>query len=319
MFSPLYHIAKNTFRENLREPIFLLVLLSALVLIGILPAFTLFVFREQVKLVVDSAMATMMFFGWVLAVLCATHAINQEIRTGTAVLLLSKPVNRAVFILGKILGILAGLAVFCFLSATATLVAVRVAKDQFYYDQTGFWLYFACIAASCVVGGICNFLRRSSFPMATVLAMLVVLPVGAAAIRLVPVDGKMLSYAWGIVPALVLVSYAVCAMGVLATALSTRFDLVPNMLICSVVFVLGLMSDYLLGPHADGNWLAAFFYAVIPNWQLFWMADALAAEKAIPIVYVLWGGVYILLFTGFFLLLAVALFHGREVGGQDTV
>jgi len=58
VFAALYQIAKNTFRESVREPIYLLVLLSALCLIGIYPIFTLFVFREQVKLVVDSAMAT---------------------------------------------------------------------------------------------------------------------------------------------------------------------------------------------------------------------------------------------------------------------
>jgi ABC-type transport system involved in multi-copper enzyme maturation permease subunit len=319
MFGPLYQIAKNTFRENLREPIFLLVLLSALVLIGILPAFTLFVFREQVKLVVDSSLAAMLLFGWVLAVLCATHAINQEIRVGTAVLVLAKPVNRPVFILGKIVGILAGLSVFCFLAAIATLVAVRVAKDQFYFDQKGFAAYFAGIALSCVIGGVCNYVKRSSFPMATIGAMVAVFPACALVIRALPVEGKTLGYSWGIVPALILVIYAVWAMGILATALSTRFDLVPNMLICSFVFVLGLMSDYLLGRYAAGNWLAAFFYAVIPNWQLFWMADALAADKPIPVSYVLWGALYILLFIGFFLVLAVWLFQDREVGKQDTI
>ena len=57
MISSLYHIAKNTFRESVREPIYLLVLLSALCLTGVYPIFTLFVFREQVKLRLDRGRA----------------------------------------------------------------------------------------------------------------------------------------------------------------------------------------------------------------------------------------------------------------------
>ena len=92
MFTSLYQIARNTFRESLREPIFLLVLLSALVLIGFYPVLTLFVFFAQEKLVVDSSIATMMVFGWGLAIMIASYAISREIDNGMALLLLSKPV-----------------------------------------------------------------------------------------------------------------------------------------------------------------------------------------------------------------------------------
>ncbi|OPZ27484.1 MAG: ABC-2 family transporter protein [Lentisphaerae bacterium ADurb.BinA184] len=319
MFGALYHIARNTCRESLREPIYLLMVLSALTLIGLLPTMTLFVFREQVKLVVDSAMATMLFGGWVLAVLSASHSIAQEIDSGTAMLLLAKPVNRPVFILGKILGILAGLTGFCFLCGVATLVAIRVAKDQFWIDNKGLFIFFAAIVVSCGVGGIYNYVTRRSFVMATVLALVVILPLAAVVIRQVPVDEGTGAYAWRVVPALVLVTYAVWTLGILATALSTRLNTIANLLVCAAVFLVGLMSDYVLGRFAQDNWLAGILYAVIPNWQLFWMADALAAEKSIPLSYVAWGGLYVVLFIAFFVLLGVALFADREVGRQSVV
>ena len=84
MFTTLFQIAKNTFRESLREPIYLLILLSALVLILIYPVFTLFVFFGQEKLVIDSSMATMMVFGWGLAIMISSYAISREIDNGTA-------------------------------------------------------------------------------------------------------------------------------------------------------------------------------------------------------------------------------------------
>lgn len=321
MIAALFQIAKNTFRETAREPIFLLILLASLAMIGLLPTMTLFVFREQVKMVVDSAMATMLLGGWVLAVISAGHAITQEIESGTAMLMLAKPVPRATFITGKILGILAGLVVFCFLNSLATLIALRVATDQFWYDTKGFWTYFAALLLCLLAGGCWNFVRRNSFPMNTLLCLLGGLPLAAVAIRFIPVGGKSLGYAWHVVPALVLVTYAVITMGILAAALSTRLQLIPNLLLCSVVFTVGLMSDYLLGRHAENNVLAAAVYAAIPNWQLMWMADALAAEETagrIPLDYVAWGGVYLLMFGGIFLMLAIILFRSREVGRQTV-
>ncbi|NQZ59293.1 MAG: hypothetical protein HRT88_17710, partial [Lentisphaeraceae bacterium] len=58
-------IARNTFRECLREPVFNILLLISLTLNGLMPAFALFVFRAQEKLVRDSGMATMMLFGMI--------------------------------------------------------------------------------------------------------------------------------------------------------------------------------------------------------------------------------------------------------------
>lgn len=317
MITAVLQIAKNTFRENAREPIFLLILLASLAMVGLLPTLTLFVFREQVKMVVDTAMATMLLGGWVLAVISASHTIADEIESGTAMLMLAKPVERGTFIFGKVLGIILGLLVFCFLNGLATLVAIRVAKDQFWYDTRGFWAYFAALALCLGGGGLWNYVKRSSFPMNALLCMLAGLPLATVIIGFIPIGGEFAPYSWRVVPALVLVTYAVVAMGVLATALSTRLRMVPNMLLCSVVFTIGLVSDFLLGRAAESNWIAAALYAAIPNWQLMWMADALASdETTIPLKYVAWGAAYLSMFIGIFICVAVILFRNREVGDR---
>ena len=461
MVTSFYQIAKNTLRETLREPIYLLLLLTALCLIGIYPIFTLFAFRQQVKLVVDSAMATMMVLGWLMAILSASHAISREIENGTALLLLSKPVQRPIFIVAKIVGILLALTVFCLLCASATVISIRVAKDQFRLDNTVLAIYFGVLALSVLVGGIHNYITRSSFPMAAVISMLGLFPLMLIGVYYLPVKGEHVGFSFEVVPALVLILYSVWAMGSLATALSTRLGLVNNLMVCVVIFIVGLMSDYLLGRHArepwndsvprghatlwisnyrfvptetmsvgrwsrpkkveradtfvvwsdetspgrlttlgvnpekvwqDGNgwardpqtlsappvymatynpntltWkklrvigeqdkgnrengersfvsyvfrrslhrprtprggtyenpypnpgsrLASVLYACVPNWQLFWMADALAAKQAIPGAYIAYGGLYAVLVVGLCVLLAVALFWQREVGTQ---
>ena len=314
--SALFHIVKNTFRENLREPIFLLVTMAAVVLIGLFPTMTLFVFREQTKLVVDSSMATSLTFGWILAVIIAGHAVTREIETGTALLMLSKPVDRTIFILGKILGILLSLAVFCFITSVATLISVRIAKDQFRIDLGLLGIYFGALAVSCISGGLRNFLTNKSFPMAAMVSMAVIFPLALIPSELAAESER---FYWPLVPASILVSYAVLTMGILATSLSTRFNLVPNLALCACVFIVGTMSDYLFGQYADTSIVANVLYALIPNWQLFWMADALAVGKTIPWAYVAYGAIYIILFMGMFLGLAVLLFRNREVGIQNQV
>ena len=101
----LWKIAFNAFRESLREPVYFLMLLAALLLIAHYPPAAIFVFSEQLKLVVDSSMATTLLFGLVVAVLCSSHTVAREMRNGTVLLLMSKPVQRWSFVLGKILGI----------------------------------------------------------------------------------------------------------------------------------------------------------------------------------------------------------------------
>ena len=99
-----------------------------------------------------------------------------------------------------------------------------------------------------------------------------------------------------------------------AIACSTRFELIPTLAICSGLFLLGLMSDYLFGRLADaGSWWASALYTVVPNWQLFWLADALENKKSIPWSYVGRSFAYVLGYLGAVLAVALVMFEDREL------
>ena len=144
-----FKISINTFKESVREPIYFLMLLAGLILIGSYPSAALFVFSEQLKLVVDSSMATGLIFGLIVAVLCASHTVAREMRNGTVLLLLSKPVYRWTFILGKITGIGAAVTLFTLLCNLATITSVFIATDQFRFDMTIFFSYYGALTALC--------------------------------------------------------------------------------------------------------------------------------------------------------------------------
>jgi len=79
----------------------------------------------------------------------------------------------------------------------------------------------------------------------------------------------------------------------------------------------GLVSDFIystLGGTAQGGpWYAVVLYALLPNWQQLWMADALEADKTIPWKYVGAALAYVVTYVGASLAVALCLFEDREL------
>jgi ABC-2 type transport system permease protein len=128
--------------------------------------------------------------------------------------------------------------------------------------------------------------------------------------------GTMGSVDWRLVPAGILILFALWILAAVALACSTRLDTIPTLAICSAVFLLGLMSDYFFGQRAEtGEWWASALYTIVPNWQLFWLADALDMGKStFHWGYVAKAFAYVAGYAGASLAVATALFEERELG-----
>jgi hypothetical protein len=110
-----------------------------------------------------------------------------------------------------------------------------------------------------------------------------------------------------------LLTMALLTLLAIAVTLATRLDAVPTLVICSVVLIVGLLSDYFFGRHAETSWWAEICYAVVPNWQHFWMVDGLTGGGEIQWSVVWATGRYALLYTTGVLCLAVSLFNFSEI------
>ena len=74
------------------------------------------------------------------------------------------------------------------------------------------------------------------------------------------------------------------------------------------------MTDYLFKASADsGVWWAKVAYAVVPNWQQFWLADALEDKKSIPWSYVVKAAAYLVSYLAAALAAALISFEDREL------
>jgi ABC-type transport system involved in multi-copper enzyme maturation permease subunit len=98
-------IAGITFKEAKRDRILYLLFFFAAVAILASRVLAILTVGDRVKIVKDVGLASISIFGVLMAVLIGTSLVYKEIDKKTIFTLLSKPLHRAEFILGKFLGL----------------------------------------------------------------------------------------------------------------------------------------------------------------------------------------------------------------------
>jgi len=313
-------IALNAFMELIRQPVFLLLTSATAAFEIFLATPYYFAFGDEPKLVKNSVLAVMLLSGLLSAVLSASASVAREIRSGTALAVLAKPISRTQFILAKYVGLIAALSVVTYVNLVAALVAGRMAFDAYGgTDIPAVLIFGSAILVAFALGGFSNFFLNRPFVSDAVFALVATVTIAALIIfsftKQTASLGEAAQVDWRMVPAGVLILFALWVVAAVALACSTRLDTIASLSICSALFLLGLMSDYLFGlPAARGEWWATILYALVPNWQNFWLADALdAGRSTFHWGYVSKAFVYAACYIGATLAVAVALFEEREL------
>jgi len=313
-------IASNAFMELVRQPVFLLLMTCSSVFEVFLSTPYYFAFGDEPKLVKNSVLAVMLLAGLLGAVLSASASLAREIRAGTALAVLSKPIGRAQFLLAKYLGLVVALTLLTYVNLVAALLTSRMAFDAYgSTDLFALGIFAGSLVLAYLLGGFSNFFLRRPFVSDAVFGVTAMVTVAFVIISFFDKEGHSQVFAkgvdWRMVPAALLILFALWILAGLALACSTRLDIIPTLAICSGLFLLGLMSDYLFGRPADrGSWWASVLYTITPNWQLFWLADALATDKTtFHWNYVGMAFTYVVGYVGAALALAVMLFEDREL------
>ena len=313
-------IAINAFMELVRQPVFLLLMTMSAAFEMFLATPYYFAFGDEPKLVKNSVLAVMLLAGLFGAVLSASASLAREIRSGTALAVLSKPVGRAQFLLAKYLGLAAGLLVLTYVNVLAALLTSRMAFDTYgSADLFGLGIFGGAMAIAYAMGGFMNFFLRRPFVSNAVFGMLVMVTLAFVVINFFNKRVQLQAFAtgvdWRIVPASILILFALWILAGLALACSTRLDMIPTLAICTGLFLFGLMSQYLFVDKANaGSWWASVLYTITPNWQLFWLADALDTGKGEYYWgYVSKAFVYVVCYVGATLAAAMIFFEDREL------
>jgi hypothetical protein len=277
---------------------------AALLLMLTSPFIPYFTFGEDFVVVQELGLDTIMLVCVLLGVLSASMSISEEIEGRTAITLMSKPVSRRQFLLGKFLGIflvtvlLTGLLGWCF---------QWVLLVKHWYEKMD-----PQVPPNLLVSAL-EYLNLSEQPTLIVYG-----------------TGLWIAEVYFQLPGLILGSCQVMVLLAIAVALATRLPMIPNIVICWVVYTLGHLTPVVAqiaarkqdaDPGSPAGRLLAFtsqvFDIALPGLEFFNIAPALALDAPLPqwpfIRYVGSVVLYGLLYTIIALLFGLVLFEDRDL------
>ena len=271
LLSGVSTIALATSKEAIAQPLFLLFLgggALALLAYVYIPYNT---FGEDVKMLKDSGLTTIMVLSIIFALWTASVSVADEIEGRTALTLLSKPISRRQFILGKFLGI-----IWPVLLMYVVLGAVLLATVSYkvVYDA-----------------------RETSNPN--------------------PDWQLCFDEMIRTVPGLVLAFFETVVLTAISVAISTRLPMLPNLLICGSIYVLGHLGPMIVNSSAGEIEFVAFIgklvAVVLPVLDHFNIQAAIAGGQRVPWDYLGMAALYCALYSTVAMLLALALFEDRDL------
>jgi len=142
-------IALNTFRESARDRVlyntvlFVILLIIASVVMGRIAV------GQEVKIIIDLGLSAMTIFGVLISIFLGIGLVSKEIENGAIANILSKPVRRSEFILGKYFGLCLTLLVNSAVMAAAITLALFYARGgaaQMLNIWPSVWLIFLELA-----------------------------------------------------------------------------------------------------------------------------------------------------------------------------
>jgi ABC-type transport system involved in multi-copper enzyme maturation permease subunit len=264
-------VAMTTSKEVFSQPlIYVIMVMGSFILVALayVPYFT---FGEDVKMVKDSGLTLIMLAAIMLALWTASVSISDEIEGRTALTLLSKPISRVQFIVGKFFGVLIPVG-WVFIVLGVAFLEVILYKVVYDARESG------------------------------------VLDVSLAA---------QMAESVHVVPGLVLAFFEATVFTAISVAISTRLPMLPNMIICFAIYVVGHLAPMLVdvswGEFEIIGFVAKLIATVLPNLDSFNVYAAVATGVPVPLTYLGLAFVYCLLYSTMVLFAALISFEDRDL------
>jgi ABC-type transport system involved in multi-copper enzyme maturation permease subunit len=254
MFDQTLAIIRNTFFESIRQPIMLVVLVAASVLIIMCNPLSAFTMEDDQRMLIDMGMAMVFVSSTLLAAFIATNVLGREIDNRTVLTVVAKPVSRPIFVIGKYIGVAAAITLgTAFMALVFLLVeqhsVMQTTRDPYHLPSIFFGIGAAVIGVG--VGVWCNYFYNKVFA-STMLCVTTPLLALAYLLTLLfqhdftpqPIGT---TFRPQILLAMVGLLLAVLIISAIAIAASTRLGQVMTLCITLGVFLLGMLSDWIFG------------------------------------------------------------------------
>jgi len=378
MLTQTLSIARNAFFESIRQPILLVLVLAGMLLLMLSNPLAAFTMEDDQRMLLDIGLATVFMIGILIASFVASNVLGREIENRTALTVISKPVSRPIFVIGKFIGVALAITISMVLLSLVFVMVEQQAVLQTVRTPIHVPVVVFGTLALLVGTGVavwCNyfygFVFSSTWLCVTVpcmfIAYVLVLNFGA------DFSSQDMSFAFRteIWKALIAIVVSVLILASISIAISTRVAQLGTLSLTFMIFFLGMMSDAWFGnpiERIETTWLerasndgqvqvveyvrimekvngdveeviteleevlpnvslssyavgseyarwaaCSVGYAVVPNFQVLWLTDALTQDNVIPRTYLVRTTGYGVLYIIASISVGVILFQRREV------
>lgn len=178
----IFIIAQNTFRETIRDRVLRVIVGLCLVIIIASRAIAEISLGQDLRIIADMSLGAIDLFGVVLCVFIGTGMIYKEIDKRTLYTVLSRPIHRWEFIIGKYLGMGATLVVTIFLMGTVFCLFFLL------NGGTLNWIMLGCVfllwVGLMLLNAVAIFFSTMASPTVSAISTVIVFIVGRATYEL---------------------------------------------------------------------------------------------------------------------------------------
>ncbi len=316
----LFAVAKTTDTELCGQPIIMLLIITGIVLTALIPLLHFQEFGEPGRICRDGALAYQLIIGTIITVAATSASIHDEIANGTVLAAIGKPIARHTFIIAKWMGVMITTFRFWTVSLCASLIAWRIPNRVVLIDSETYkavpdsqmqLLLFLIPIFALLISGFLHNRRKVRFTKCsintTMLLSLAVVVYGIFFDRLSKFNITKDNLDYNVIPVSFLILLCLAIYGAIAACLSTRLKAPIVLIISFVLLALGLSSDSISS-------VSPFFaYIPLPNLQSFWMVDAVANGKTLPLTYLVPAIIYSVSSISISLIAASLLFKNKDI------
>lgn len=281
----------------------------------------MYTMSDDNKLLREIGLSTLFLTSLFIAIFSASGAVAQELENKTITTVLSKPVQRPIFIIAKFFGVAAAVVLAHYICTIALLMAIRhgvLETVNDLHDWTVLGTAAFVVLAAFLLSAFFNYAYEWKFSSTAIVLTGIFATFGIVFLAFIDRNWQFNPKDNGLntvdIYGSVLLLLAAIIIVALAIALSARFNIVVTLSACIGIFLLGLVSDYAFGRFAETHLWAKIGKFLVPNLQIFWISDAIYEGSQVPVKYIVITASYALCYTTAILALAIALFQRRQVG-----
>ena len=292
------------------DPFFLILHITALLLLALLAAIPGFTYGEHIKLLRDQCQALIFMIGCLTIIFGFIRSLTDDLRRGTGSILMSRPLGALSLISGKWAGVIISTMVLQLSLLVSYLWISEISFDAEFLNTKSLIHYLLIIAISLALSALRHYLFGGSYALHANL----ILSGFISFFFIIRVISRGPSFFdWYGCQSGIILFFGLVAFSAILLPVVIIVDSAMVLSIGLAIFFFGLISEYFLTLIFSSGSLSTIFRSIIPNWQYYWVADRLGEGHSIPISYFMACGLQSTCIIVIYMILAMVLYKRTEI------